>query len=66
MAKGKRKLVLRRCYANNEVNLTATGTMNAHCVVSNGRDARFVEIFQRFLSLEPFEHEECMDPECPQ
>ncbi len=33
---------------------------------SKGRDTRFVEIFQRFLSLEPLEHEECMDTECQQ
>jgi hypothetical protein len=33
--------------------------------LSKGRDAWVVEIFQRFLSLEPFEHEESMDTECP-
>lgn len=33
---------------------------------SRGRDARFVKIFQRSLSLEPFEQEESMGPECPQ
>src|SRR5216683_6896611 len=34
--------------------------------LSKCQDARFVEILQRFLSLKPFEHEEGMDPECPQ
>ncbi len=33
---------------------------------SKSRDARVVEIFQRFLTLKPFEHEESVDPECPQ
>jgi hypothetical protein len=49
-----------------QVNLIATGEADAHCEVSSGRDARCGEIFQRFLSLEPFEDEKCMEPECPQ
>jgi len=35
-------------------------------VVLNRRDGGFIQVFQRLLSLEPFEHEKRMDPECPQ
>jgi hypothetical protein len=36
------------------------------CVVLNRREGRFIQVFQRLLSLEPFEDEKRMNPECPQ
>ena len=45
---------------------SANGIYRHSLPFSKGRDAGFVEIFQRFLSREPFEHYEGMNTECPQ